>query len=194
MTKISLSTHKAMAKALVQHKFNTRADELSQQSTALFNAVLDERYDAQTQKLMKQLDKLHPGAFKTKSSIYLRANGMRVQVGSMVIGDWDTVRWSVKSAERPVIATVEDAEPSQELAYKIAAFSMATKEFAEEVASAYSVALGTLRQFTTVERLQEWPEALPVIGGLIPTEDRTLPVVQLNAINEQFDLPPAEAA
>ena len=70
---------------------------------------------------------------------------------------------------------------------------MAVKDFAEEVSAAYDRALGTLNQFASGKRLTaDWPEALPVIGSLIPEGDRQLPVVQLAAVNNDFGLPPSE--
>ncbi|NCA02851.1 MAG: hypothetical protein EBS87_11955 [Sphingomonadaceae bacterium] len=39
-----------------------------------------------------------------------------------------------------------------------------------------------------------WPEAIPVIGDLIPADQRTLPVVVVSEINKKFGLPPEEAA
>jgi hypothetical protein len=48
---------------------------------------------------------------------------------------------------------------------------------------------------TTGKKLAEaWPEAMEVIGDLIPENQRTLPVVQVSAINAKFRLPPGTAA
>jgi hypothetical protein len=63
----------------------------------------------------------------------------------------------------------------------------------EDVETAYRRALGTLERFTTAKKLtKEWPEAMPIIGKLIPVEARTLPTVQLEAINDEFGLPPSD--
>lgn len=193
MAKISKGTRERMAAALVRHKFNERAEALMIESAALFNAVLDERYDAATQKLMRQLLKKHPNAFRMTDGLYLRANGMRVSVGANIIGDYSIARWSPTVKERPILADDSDAEPSRELADRIAAFAMETEDFSEQMRFAYRRALGALEQFTTAKRLtEEWPEAMPVIDHLLAVEDRALPVVQLEAINDEFDLPPSE--
>lgn len=192
MPRLSKYIRQQMARALVKHRFNDRADELMSESSALFNAVLDERYDAGTRKLMAQLGRRHPGAFGRENSLYLRANGMRVSIGASAIGSFEAARWTPEIAKRPVLEK-SDGEPSKELADRIAAFALQTKAFTEEVETAYRRALGALEQFGTAKRLtEEWPEALPVIGHLIPSEDRALPTVQVQAINNEFGLPPAE--
>lgn len=193
MAKITKYAREQMARALVRHKFNDEAEELCAESAALFNAVLDERYDAVTLKLIRQLEKRQPKAFKKTDDLYLRANGMRVTVGAASLGVHSIARWVPQVAERPVLYGGEDDEPSKALADRIAAFALNTKQFTDDIKTAYTRALGTLEQFTTAKRLtEEWPEALPVIGHLIAAEDRALPVVQLDAINDEFGLPPTE--
>lgn len=192
MAKLSKHTRDQMAKALVRHRFQEQANALSAESTALFNAVLDERYDAATQKLMRQLEKRYPGAFSTTQSLYLRARGMRITVGASTIGSYYVAHWTPETPERPVLAK-DEGEPSSALADRIAEFALSTKKFTEDIQEAHRRALGALEQFSTAKRLtEEWPEALPVIGHLLTVEDRALPVVQLEAINDEFGLPPAE--
>lgn len=191
-SRISKSTRESMARALVEHRFSERAQELCVESGVLFHAVLDERYDATTQKLMRQLEKRQPGAFRRTDEVYLRAQGMRVSVGAAVIGNYKVARWTPEPNARPVLYE-DEGEPSANLAERIAKFAMATKEFSEELETAYRRALGALEQFTTAKALTEgWPEALPVIGHLLAVEERALPAVKLEAINDEFGLPPSE--
>lgn len=193
MTKITKYAREQMARALVRHRFNDEAEALCRESAGLFNAVLDERYDAATQKLMRQLEKRQPKAFKRTDDLYLRANGMRVSVGAASLGDYGIARWTPQVAERPILYGEEDGEPSKDLAERIAAFALNAKQFTDDVKTAYRRALGTLEQFTTAKRLtEEWPEAMPVIGHLLAVEERALPAVQLDTINDEFGLPPTE--
>src|SRR5262249_55427643 len=160
------------AQELVRHRFNERAAELSTESAALFNAVLDERYDAPTQKLMRQLLKRQPTAFKKTDNLYIRAQGMRITVGASLIGHYDVARWSPEVAERPILYGKEDAEPSAPLGERIARHALNTEQFSTDVKAAYRRALGALDQFTTAKALTEgWPEALPVIGHLLEVEE-----------------------
>jgi len=192
--RISKQTREKMAKALVRHRFNDRATELCVESGRLFHAVLDERYDAGTQKLMRQLEKRVPGGLRKQTAVYLRARGMRVTVGEAQIGNYWLAGWTPEVSER-LCLNDKDEEPSEQLADQIAAFALETQRFEDQLKEAYSRALGALEQFTTTKKLtEEWPEALPVIGHLLAVEDRALPAVQLEAINDEFGLPPAEMA
>lgn len=192
MARLAKHTREQMARALVRHRFQDEADKLSAESTALFNSVMDERYDAATQKLMRQLEKRYPGALDTTDSLYLRARGMRISVGASALGDYSIARWVPETPKRLVLAKDEN-EPSEALADRIAAFALTTQKFTESIRDSYRKALGALEQFTTAKKLtEEWPEAMPVIGHLLTVEDRALPTVQLEAINDEFGLPPAE--
>ncbi len=190
MAKLSKSTRERMAKALVRHRFQTRADELLSESAALFDAVYEARYDAPTRSLMGKLEKLHPKAFSKASNFTINARGMRVSIGEYPVGAFQKARWERHLPSRSVFDRYSEAAPDA-LVDRIAEYGLATKAFDDELSIAYARALSTIGQLGTAKRLQdEWPEALPVIGELIPTEDRTLPVVQLAEINAEFDLPP----
>jgi hypothetical protein len=193
MTRLTKYTREQMARALTKHRFQPRAEELMAESVELFEAVYAERYDPQTRKLMRQLEKRHPRAFGKSDSIYLNANGFRTYVGAETIGGWNSVRWTAEIDVRPFLHDDEDT-PSPPLASRIADHALATQKFAENVAEAYRKALAALSQFHTAKRLaEEWPEAMPVIQHLIGVEDRSVPVVQLATINDEFGLPPVEA-
>lgn len=192
MARLSKSTSERMAKALVRHRFQKRAEELTAESVALYDAVYAERYDTATQGLMAKLLKLHADAFPKANNGWISARGLNVHIGGAQIGCYKIVTWSANGAERPVFrsqrGTVSDA-----LASRIHEYAMSTKAFDDDLRAAYSRALSTLNSLGTDKRLQEeWPEALPVIGHLIPVENRSLPVVQLAAINDEFGLPPSE--
>jgi hypothetical protein len=78
-----------------------------------------------------------------------------------------------------------------ELAEEIKAFAIKKSGFENVCNTAYTEALSVLNTMTTGKKLAEaWPEAMEVIGDLIPEDARTLPVVQVSAINAKFKLPP----
>jgi hypothetical protein len=195
-TRLTKSDREQMAKALVRHRFHVEAEALMRASAELFAAVYDERHDEQTQKLMRQLQRRHKNAFAQTDDLYVNANGMRVNVGGIAVGSHRTVSWTTQVPTRPVLNGSRYGEieaVSAELSARIAAFALDCKAFAEKLAPAYNKALGALAQFTTGKKLaEEWPEAMPVIGNLIPANDRALPVVQTAAINDEFGLPPSE--
>jgi hypothetical protein len=195
MTRLSKSTREYMAKALVRHKLNDRADTLCAESAALFNAVLDARYDEATVKLMRQLEKREPSAFLRQRYLNVNARGMRISLGNTSIGKYSIVKWVPQTTERALLYgdVYSDIDLSEELTDRIATFALNLKRVNEDVETAYRRALGTLERFTTAKKLtKEWPEAMPIIGKLIPVEARTLPTVQLEAINDEFGLPPSD--
>lgn len=195
--RLTKSDREQMAKALVRHRFHEEAEALMRESAELFAAVYDERHDEQTQKLMRQLQRRHKNAFARTDDLYVNANGMRVNVGGVAVGNRRTVYWTAQVAARPVLndSRYGDIQTvSTALSARIAAFALDCKAFAEKLAPAYNKALGALAQFHTGKKLaEEWPEAMPVIGSLIPANDRALPVVQTAAINDEFGLPPSDA-
>lgn len=190
--RLTKAIRERMAKALVRHKLNDRANALTAESVAIFAATYDALYNAETQKLMAKLIKLHPKAFPTNTEMDVNAGGLWVRVGSASVGLYEVARWQAEIAARPIFDGSRVTAP-EALSGRIREYAMATKTFAEDVKAAYNKALVTLNALGTAKRLQEeWPEAMPLIGSLIPATDRTVPVVQLAAINDEFGLPPSE--
>lgn len=204
MSRLSNDTRQKMAVALVHHRFNERAKTLCCESAALFHAVLDDQYDEQTRKLIAQLEKRRKGALPSTDHLTANVAGRRIEVGARYIGSVRTSwggHWLAKAERRPILQpeTRWDAISYLDgpIAERLIAFADAEQALREEVDPAYRKALGALAQFSTGKRLgEDWPEAMPVIGHLIPENDRQLPVVQVAALNAEFDLPPelAEAA
>lgn len=194
MAKLSKSTRERMAKALVRHRFNDRAAELTAESIAIYDALYDHRYDAETQKLIAKLVKRDKRAFQTANTDWVNAGGYRLNIGAIYVGDYDIVRWHATSEPKPIFYSEDDEVPAA-MVERVRDFASASKTFKEEVGAAYAKAMATLNSLGTAKRLQdEWPEAMPVIGDLIPTEDRSVPVVQLSGINDEFGLPPEALA
>lgn len=190
--RLTKSDREQMAKALVRHKFHEQAEALMQESVELFDAVYDERHDAQTQRLMRQLQKLHPNTFYSTTTQTVNANGYNVRVGAAAVGRMQTVLWTPQVVPRLRLDSAE-RQVSPALADRVADFALRLKAFTDSLDPAYSTATAALAQFSTGKKLAEdWPEAMPVIGNLIPASERNLPVVQLTAINDEFGLPPSE--
>lgn len=195
MAKLSKEVRERMARALVSHKFNSRAKELMDESVSLFHAAYAERYSSSSQRLMAQLMKLNPEAFQLAKSTCINVGGMRVVIGATMIGKNSIAIWHAECAGKPAYFREPVEGMSIALIERVREYALATKEFSEAIPPAYARALATLDQLGTAKRLQdEWPEALPIIGSFIAIEERTLPVVQLEAINDEFDLPPHEEA
>lgn len=196
MSRLSKTIREQMARRVVRHRYKTEGDRLAAESVALFNAVIDDQYDAETQKLMDKLARKHKDAFSKTQSELINVRGLRVHVGTQRLGDHEC--WfDAKAGPRPILAAHRYGEFSSyldgPLADRLYEFAEAVRKFQVETKSAYAKVLGTLGQFASGKRLAEdWPEVLPLVSDLIPEDSRTLPVVQLAKINAEFELPPVE--
>lgn len=196
MSRLSIGAREKMAAALVKHRFADDAEKLVRESRDLFNAVLDDQYDEATRKLMAQIVKKHRGAFSKADQIAVNVAGRRVTVGKQRLG-YDVCRWPVEVEKRPLLqgelGWSAIAYLDGPIAERLTKFADDDQSFSSRVEAAYNKARGALAQFTTGKKLAaDWPEAMPVIGHLIPESDRTVPVVQVAALNAEFDLPPEE--
>jgi hypothetical protein len=181
-----------MAKALVMHKFADEGASLVAADAALFDAAYAERYPPAGQKTMQALQKGHPGAFKTETSFNERARGMYVSVGNGSFGN-DGCYWRTDRTPRLAFYGDDKFPLSDATLDRIVDLALQGKRFSEDVHAAYRKALTALSRFSTGKKLsEEWPEAMPIIGKLIPEDDRTVPVLQTASLNEDFGLPPSE--
>jgi hypothetical protein len=197
VARLSNATRDKMAAALVKHRFAAEAAELVAESQELFRKVYDHHHSADVQKHMAAIIKSHKAGFDKASRLKANVTGRDVPVGDESIGV-GAINWKVEVAARPIL---EDAnryygigvDADSELGKALIAFSDKRQGFRNGIEPARREALGALAQFTTGKKLaEEWPEAMPVIGPLIPEDDRTLPVVQVAHLNSKFDLPPSE--
>jgi len=196
MSRLSNAVREKMAVALVEHKFAERAQGLCVESVALFQAVYDDLYDAAMQKTMAALQK-KGRAFGTNTKLSVNARGYNIDIGAIRIAHRSGAEWSAETEYRPMFHQHrqygEISYADGLLANRLEAFADDRKSLIEDIDVAYRKAMGTLAQFSTGKKLAaEWPEAMPIIGKLIPEDDRTVPVIQLAAINADFGLPPSE--
>jgi hypothetical protein len=196
MTRLSNYTREKMALALVKHRFADRAASLVAESQELFRQCYDLHHNAEDKKHIAALAKRHPQGLPKDSSFNINLAGRRETVGAQNIAK----HWSAQVAPRYCLADADSypgmvVDPQTPLGERIIAFADGEDSLREEADLAYREALGALNQFTTAKRLAEdWPEAMPVIADLIPEDSRTLPVVQVGALNAKFKLPPHLAA
>lgn len=200
MTRLSANTREQMACALVRHAFNLEGEALVVRSRTLFAEVYDAHYPADVQRHMKALTKATGRkAFDQMSSVKVNANGPTIQIGAIRIGYGE--KWEVKKdITLPRLRDLDytptiSLQSDNPLCAEVLAFGMAVEKFNKDCEVAYNEALGTLGQFNSVKQLEAtWPDALPVIGHLIPEGNRTLPVVQVETLNAKFKLPPGPRA
>jgi len=192
MTRLTKDIRERMAVALVKHRYGEEGARLIAESQALFRAMYEHTHSQTVRNHMKAIQKEHPRAFGTDTNININLSGRRFQVGAQSIAK----RWRVETAAVPTIGNFDNypgvgMSNDTELGKRLEKFADDEKSLSDECEGAYKEALGTLQQFNSGKKLAEdWPEAMPVIGDLIPESDRTLPVVQTNQLNRKFKLPP----
>ena len=191
MTRISKTVMERMAKALVMHAYDDRAQTLMTESAALFDLVYVRHHHSTILKHMTVIAAKHPKAFEQDDSANINLSGRRFSVGNRRIGEY----WRAETKARPVL---QDFDPypgigiveGDDLFDRLSAFVDADKELTAEVRAAYTEALGTLGQFSTVKALRtKWPEVISVVEDLLPEDNRLLPVVEVKHLNNRFKLP-----
>lgn len=195
MSKLTNNIREKMAEALVRHRYDARAKELTDESAAIFIAAYEHHYDEKTREHMRDLQRKHKNAFDKRSAVDVNANGPSFTVGNQQIGR----RGRSGNQDLPFLRDMQGYRSNislldaPELSQRAIEHAQVVEKFEEEVQTAYNEALGTLRQFNSGKQLAtDWPEALPIIGALIPQDNRTLPVIQVKELNDRFGLPVVE--
>lgn len=203
MSKLTKSVREAMAEKLVQHRYADEGKQLATANRTLFERVYTEAYGGKMASAMKTLVECAPEALNKKNRCKVNVGGMNLMVG----GDTPCRTGYVKIEQakiepRPMLdgycsdAYYNGYVPTDpKLVEDLTAFATSVSNFPELIDTAYHEALAVLSTFNTGKQLAEgWPEAMPVIGHLIPEDNRTLPTVQVSAINAKFGLPPETVA
>lgn len=141
------------------------------------------------------IKKAFPRRFEdNRNGFTVNAGGYNVDVGGTMRSRW--VRFDQAKHEGYLCVGFYGSDHNitdEALIEDLKAFAIRYKNFDEVCQTAYNEAMSVLNTMTTGKKLAEaWPETIPVIGDLIPEGLRTLPVVQVSAVNAKFGLPPSE--
>jgi hypothetical protein len=193
MSRLTKEIREQMARKLVAHRYTDEAKELVRLNRELADAAYNHCYPKGILTHMHAVHKVFPDAFSLRQEVRVNAGGYNLGLG------WQMdIRWvSVQQAKHDgyLQATHRHNITDDKLVERIKAFADRKRAFDEVCKTAYHEALSVLNTMTTGKKLAEaWPEAIPVIGDLIPEDQRTLPVVQVSAINAKFKLPPETKA
>lgn len=198
MSKLTKVIRENMARALVAHRYADEAKELVRLNRTLADRVYAHCYKPDTLKAMDVIEKAFPGGFGERDYLYVNAGGYKVNIGGHMSAKWVKI-----DQEKPVKRrlctgsgySLHDISGDPKLSEEVKDFATRWRGFDDVCQTAYYEALSVLNTITTGKKLAEaWPEAMPVIGHLIPEDQRTLPVVQVSAINAKFKLPPKVSA
>lgn len=196
MTRLTTAIREQMARKLVAHRFTDEAKELVRLNHKLMAKVHQHCYPKDLLKHMEAVRKHYPKAFHKHVKLHVNAGGYQSYVGGIIHNRWVKVEQAEPTEYLAVGGRYDPARhdiTDEQLIAEIQEFLTRRDGFSKACETAYNEALAALNTMTTGKKLAEaWPEALPVIGDLIPESQRTLPVVQMSAINAKFKLPPEQ--
>ena len=213
MARLTADTREKMARAIVKHAYGKQAEALVAKHVALFDRAYEFQYSGKLREAMDALLALEPEALPKRRSITVNV-GLTVDLGTFMaftpnmcgcLAETKGVQqfplrqlpfldchngWS----HRLHIPDGDKRDPT--LHQDIRQYADEFQKLKVECERAYAEAKAALDGFGTDKRLREgWPEVLPVIGTLIPSDERAgLPAVQVEKLNEKFGLPPEEVA
>lgn len=193
MSKLTKNIREEMARKLVQFRYTNEVKELVRLNRSLADRVYAHIYTKDVIAAMEVIQKAVKNSTYTSSGIEVNAGGYRVSIGGALHSRWVKFDQAAHDGYRQVVTRGWDPHniTDEKLIEEIKAFGTRVRNFEDVCATAYNEALSVLETMTTGKKLAEaWPEAIPVIGDLIPEGSRTLPVVQVSAVNAKFGLPP----
>jgi len=192
MSRLTKDIREQMARKLVAHRYTDEAKEIMYKDRSLFERAYDHCYSKATIKHMEAIRKEFPNVFTESSSFRVNAGGYRVTVGDGFRSRWVKVESDPNRSKRLMVGVYTDCNITDEkLTEETKTYADQRRAFESKCETAYCEAMAVLNTCTTGKKLAEaWPEAMPVIGDLIPEGCRTLPVVQVADVNKKFGLPP----
>jgi len=195
MSRLTKDTREQMARALVAHRYKDEAEALAALNRTLADRAYAHIYTPEVLAALKVVEKAVGELTSRSPHIRVNAGGYTLGIGQRLRSRWvqfphgDNEGYTVIDIYRNSVITDEA------LIADIKAFAERLKTFNESCPEAYHEAMAVLNTITTTKKLAEaWPEAMPVIGDLVPAECRTLPAVKVEDINEKFGLPPKAEA
>lgn len=210
MTRISKEIATKMANRIVIHALDAKGTELREREKKLFFELADMRRGPQLDPHMDAIEKIAGETFPRITTVSSRVNGLYVNIGGTMYRDGyeptagdralHNARWRMflYKSECPRVLTdsaFQHDSVSEDLANRLRQYALDRKTFHQEIEAKVERAEAAVRAFSTYKRLcTEWPDVLPLVSDLIPEGNRGVPVVCVEALNAEFDLPPETAA
>ena len=198
MSRPNRTVIEAMIRALLEHKFKDQVKRLGATNVKLFGKAYNKLYDPTIQVKMSELETLRPRAFAKASQMDVNAGGYSVSVGGYI--QFPMVKPIQQQIEpRPFLQCDRGYNSrlditDQKLIDEVQTFVQDVEKLKVDIRTAHSELEAALSAFTTYKKLAEgWPEAMPIIGSLIPENNRSLPAVRVDELNAKFGLPPETA-
>ena len=194
MTRLTKAIRDGMVSALLTHKMKDEGERLKRENVALFKLVYDHVYTDELKKIVERLLVIMPGMVTKSDDFYVETGGMRFYVGDQYIGS-SGARLQLPIADKIYVLWARSGAtqiPPGSLHDRLQQFALDCKAYGDNLRQHEATASQALARFTTAKALAKgWPDAMPVIGHLIPEESAmTLPAVQVADLNRTFGLPP----
>lgn len=196
MSRLTKDTREQMARKLVAHRYKDEAEALAALNRTLADRVHAHIYTPEVLAAMETVEKEFPSSFERSDyGFTVNAGGFSIMLGAPMRSRWVTFpRSEGLNTYRVVGRYARHNITDETLVEEVKAYAERLKKIESDWPEAYHEALAVLNTITTGKKLAEaWPEAMPVIGDLVPEECRTLPAVKVADINEKFGLPPQES-
>lgn len=208
MSKLTKNIREQMARKLVAYRFKDKARAMTTTNRLLFERIYAYMYDDKTRAAMDAVLAIDSKAFPTTRDFNVNV-GMWVEITSQLIVHTRVAGILAQGEIVPEVPVLyrhtrygesridipQGDKRDPKLHDDVKNFAIDREKFHEDCAKAYCEALSALETFTTGKKLAEgWPEAMEVIGDLIPEDNRTLPTVQVKDLNTKFGLPPETRA
>lgn len=196
MSRLTKNIREQMAQKLVAFRFTDEAKELLYKDRTLFERAHAHLYTDSTLRHMEGVRKDFPNAFSETHTLTVNAGGYRVCIGGGFRSRWVSTESDPNRSKKLVIDPYMTHNlTDEELIEDIKSFANKKNTFDSKCETAFHEAMAVLNTCASGKKLAEaWPEAMEVIGDLIPEGDRTLPVVQVADVNKKFGLPPKKKA
>jgi hypothetical protein len=193
MSRLTNTIREQMARKLVAFRYTDEAKALVQLNRALADRAYAHLYTKDVTDAMEVIGKAFSGAFeRTTYGFFVNAGGYSVELGCELHSHW--IQFEQAKPEGYLVVSRYSKNHNltdEKLIEEAKDFADRYRRFGAACQTAYNEAMAVLNTCSTGKKLAEaWPEAMEVIGDLIPEGERTLPVVQVADVNKKFGLPP----
>jgi hypothetical protein len=189
MSRLTNDIRYQMARKLVAHRYTDEAKAILYNDRKLADEAYNHCYPKALLEHMEAVCEVYPDAMYMMEYIVVNAGGYRATLGCRFSSKWVHVEQTAPASR--LLASHRHDITDEKLIERIKEHVEKKKGFDDVCETAYHEAMSVLNTMTSGKKLAgAWPEAIPVIGDLIPEGSRILPVVQVSTINAKFGLPP----
>ena len=197
MSRLTKDIREQMAQKLAEHRYKPEADALVALNRTLADRAYAHLYTPEIVAAMATVEESFKNVFERSDwGFRVNAGGYLVDLGGPLRSRHVRFTNNEHDGYKVIGRYATHNLTDETLIEDVKAFADRFQKFSDDCPTAYHEAMAVLNTISTSKKLAEaWPEAMPVIGDLVPAECRTLPALKVAEINARFGLPPeVEAA